>query len=452
MLLTVGIVWLFGRQDLVVPMFIGAALAMVVDITMLYWIFDTPTYPADAAWPLGIATAETIIAAAERGKRALLLIVGGIAGAVGQFLGIPMDIVGVCLIGNIWALLMFGVGLLVRAYSPVLFNVDINALYIPHGIMIGAGVVALIQIFAIIRGKRLVKGEEELGKEAVRTKGPEDLSRGLRNGFILYIVIAIILALVSGIYTDMGALMLIWWIIWVAISALISELMVGISAMHAGWFPGFATALIFLVLGMLMGFPPLALVFLTGYTASTGPAFADLGYDLKAGWILRGKAKDIDFEMEGRRQQYFAELLGAIVAVIFVLFTYRSYFLQDLFPPVDRVFVATIEAGTTPGLWKTLLLWAIVGALIQWIGGAERQIGVLFATGLLILNPKAGWGAVITVAIRAIIERVYGEKIRTPMSITAAGFIGGSALYTFFSSTAQVLFAKESKDAIVMKK
>jgi uncharacterized oligopeptide transporter (OPT) family protein len=443
MLLTAGIIWLMGRQDLVLPMFIGAGFAMLVDITMIYWLFDTPAFPADAAWPPGIATSETILAAAEGGKRALLLIAGGIVGAVGQAFGIPMDIAGICLIGNIWALLMFGVGLLIRAYSPVLFKVDINKLYIPHGMMIGAGVVSLIQIALIIRGKRLVKKEEELVKKTVRTKSAQDISKALRNGFILYIIGATVLALISGIFTGMSVLMLIWWIIWATIAALVSELMVGISAMHAGWFPGFATALIFLVLGMLMKFPPIALVFLVGYTAATGPAFADLGYDLKAGWLLRGQAKDVEFELSGRRQQYIAEVLGGIVAIVFVALVFKLYFTQNLFPPVDKVFVATIKAGATPGLWKTLLLWAIVGAVVQWVGGAERQIGILFSTGLLILNPKAGWAAIVTLAVRAVLEKIYGEKVETPMYITGAGFIAGSTLYSFFASTAKVFFVRK---------
>ena len=47
--------------------------------------------------------------------------------------------------------------------------------------------------------------------------------------------------------------------------------------MHAGWFPAFATALIFLIVGMLLGFPDLPLAILVGFTAATGPAFADMG-------------------------------------------------------------------------------------------------------------------------------------------------------------------------------
>jgi len=49
------------------------------------------------------------------------------------------------------------------------------------------------------------------------------------------------------------------------------SLVVGLAAMHAGWFPAFATALIFLIVGMLLGFPDLPLAVLVGFTAATGP-------------------------------------------------------------------------------------------------------------------------------------------------------------------------------------
>ena len=71
-----------------------------------------------------------------------------------------MSAFGVAFIGNIWALTMFGIGLLLRGYSTLLFNHplfatiipegDINAAYIPHGMMVGAGIVALVQVALII--------------------------------------------------------------------------------------------------------------------------------------------------------------------------------------------------------------------------------------------------------------------------------------------------------------
>ncbi len=161
-----------------------------------------------------------------------------------------------------------------------------------------------------------------------------------------------------------------------------------------------------------------------------------MGYDLKAGWILRGEGADPDLEREGRRQQYFAELLGFGVAAITVAITHQWYFANDLLPPVDRVYVATIEAGVDPGIASKLVLWAIPGALIQWVGGSSRQLGILFATGLLILNPAAGWTALVALAIRVVLVRRFGARASDSMHIAAGGFIAGSALTSFGSSAA----------------
>ena len=48
---------------------------------------------------------------------------GVLAGIIGTgLLGIPMSAFGVAFIGNVWALTMFGVGLLLRGYSATLFS------------------------------------------------------------------------------------------------------------------------------------------------------------------------------------------------------------------------------------------------------------------------------------------------------------------------------------------
>ncbi|KPK88961.1 hypothetical protein AMJ80_10440, partial [bacterium SM23_31] len=307
---------------------------------------------------------------------------------------------------------------------------DINEIYLPHGVMIGAGIAALIQIIFII-----AKNGREKSKFTVYTKTGKQFGKGIGGGFIAFAAAASVLAAISGIYTKMTPAMLVGFIIFAGIAALISELIVGISAMHAGWFPAFATTLIFLVVGMLMGFPQVPLALLAGFTASTGPAFADMGYDLKTGWILRGSGRYPEFEKQGRRQQYFAELLGFAVAVIFIALFYKNYFNSDLFPPVDRVFVSTILAGTSPEIVKYLIILAVPGAVIQLIGGPEKQIGVLFATGLLILNPEAGWTVLAALSIRAMLLRKYGKSVQSPMYVLAGGFIAGSALCSFGTAT-----------------
>jgi len=371
LLLPMGILWLFGRPDLVIFVLIGSVIGLVTDMTILYKVFDTHAFPATGIWPPGVATAEVIIAGDVGGKRARTLVIGGVIGAVGRYLGAPMDVFGVCWIGNIWALTMFAAGLLVRGYSIKLFNFDLTGIYLPHGMMIGAGLIALFQILRIIFKKNAAKKGKE---EHAPTRTGKDLAVGFGGGFGVFVIGAIILAILGGLITKMPFWQLLLFVLFAAIAAEGSEILVGLSAMHAGWFPAFATALIFLVLGMLIGFPPLALALLVGYTASTGPAFADMAYDLKAGWILRGRGANPEFEKAGRQQQYFAELLGFACAIVFLLIFHKAYFRADLFPPVDRVFVKTIAAGTSPEVLKWLAIWAIPGALIQLIGGPKRQM------------------------------------------------------------------------------
>ncbi|SKC70277.1 OPT/YSL family transporter [Maledivibacter halophilus] len=430
LLLPIGIPYLMGRPDLVMPMLIGAILAVITDATILYFSFDTEAFPAKAAWPPGIAAAEAILAAAQKGKKAMMLLYGIAGGIVGKYLGIPTDVFGVTWIGNAFALLAFGVGLIVRGYVPKYFGIDLDAIYLPHGVMIGAGLVALIQIIKIVTSK-----SDDSDTPAGFTRSLKEMKRGLGRGYIAYLAIALILALIGGIASEMSMGMLILWIVFAALAAIASELIVGIAAMHSGWFPAFATALIFLVIGMLIGFPPLALALLVGFTACTGPAFADMAYDLKAGWILRGEGKDSEFEKQGRKQQYFAELLGFIVSFIVVAIAYRFYFAQDLFAPVNRVYVATIEAGASMAVAKNLLIWAIPGAIIQFLGGPDRQLGVLFATGLLINFPVAGITVIIGLIIRYLVVKRYKEEGQSALYVLGAGFIAGSAIYSFFSST-----------------
>ena len=235
--------------------------------------------------------------------------------------------------------------------------------------------------------------------------------------------------------------MLLLFVIYAAFAAFVHELIVGIAAMHSGWFPAFAVALITLIVGILLGFPPLALCLLCGFTAATGPAFADMGYDLKAGFILRGNGADLQQELWGRRIQLIAAMIAFLVSVPTVWFAPSRFSAGLWLAPVPRVYAKTIQAGAEPGIAGSLLMWAIPGAIIQLIGGPKRQLGVLLATGLLINNAMAGWAVVVGIALRIIIIRVWGERGRSPMEVLAAGFIAGDALYSFFHS----LFASGKK-------
>ena len=61
-----------------------------------------------------------------------------------------MSAFGVAFIGNVWALTMFGIGLLIRGYAMPVAGIDIAKLYVPHGFMVGAGIVALVQVGLLI--------------------------------------------------------------------------------------------------------------------------------------------------------------------------------------------------------------------------------------------------------------------------------------------------------------
>ncbi len=457
LLLPIGIPFLLGRSDLVLPMFGGAALAMLLDGYLLYRMYGSHVFPADGAWPPGVAAAEAIKAGDEGGRKAVLMGVGFALGVAASWVkvplatigfagsaavtGIPMSAFGVAFIGNIWALSMFGAGLLVRGYASQLFDNhvfaatipkgDLMAAYIPHGFMIGAGLVALLQVALLL----LRPGSEANPSDASpsRTSNTE-VRRALGLGTAGYLAIAALLAAIGGLTSEMSLPMLALFVLYAAFAAYVHELIVGLAAMHSGWFPAFAVALITLIIGMLLGFPLPALALLVGFSAATGPAFADMGYDLKAGYVLRGHGADPVFERDGRRQQLFAALLAFVVASIVVLFSYHGYFAQNLTAPVDKVYAATIKAGVAPGVAWSLLIWAVPGALLQLIGGPKRQIGILFATGLLINLPMAGWAVVAGILCRIVWERLRGEGGAGDMEVFAAGVIAGDALFSFFDS------------------
>ncbi|MBN8906408.1 MAG: OPT family oligopeptide transporter, partial [Rhodospirillales bacterium] len=407
----------------------GVFLAMLLDGYLLYRTFDSDVFPADAAWPPGAAAAEAIRAGDEGGRKAAVLGVGVLVGIVGNwFAGIPMSAFGVAFIGNIWALTMFGVGLLLRGYSSALFSGllpggDIAKAYIPHGMMVGAGLVALVQVTLPILKR------EQGGGGAHRT--PAEARRSLGFGAIGYVVIALLIALLGGLWAEMSWPMLLLFLAYAAFAALVHEVIVGLAAMHSGWFPAFAVALITLVIGILIGFPPVALALLVGFSAATGPAFADMGYDLKAGYMLRGMGRDAGFERDGRRQQLLAAMFAFVVAGVVVLIAYPGFFAANLVPPVDRVYVATIQAGASWQVAESLLLWAIPGAIIQFLGGPRRQLGVLLSTGLLIAFPIAGWAVLAGIVCRLAWERFAGAE---GMEVFGAGVIAGDSLFAFFHS------------------
>ncbi|MGW0981901.1 OPT family oligopeptide transporter [Streptomyces xiamenensis] len=462
LLTPIAVPFALGRTDLVWPMLGGAAIGLAVDSWVLYRVFDSKLLAASNAWPAGIASAETIKAGDTGGRKAAVLGVSAVAGLLGAFAKLPTAAAGVGFLGNIWALAMFGIGLLIAQYAPGIFDVNLSQEFIPHGLMVGAGIVALIQAVLLMRNR---KSRRAAAKPAevpahpgdtlrdaaqdpapagpdTRTKDAAQLRRGLIQGMVLFLGGAVVVALTGGIAGGMSLPGLIGWVLLAATAALVHQLIVGLAAMHSGWFPAFAVTLIVLIVGLVLKIETVPLALLVGYTASTGPAFADIGYDFKAGWLLRKDATPwLPYEMDGRRQQYLAQLVGFAVALIIVAIAWKGFFEEGRIPPVSEVYVATILAGLDPGVMGTLLLWAIPGALIQAIGGSSRQMGVLLATGLLVATPAAGWMVLGALAVRTgytvwrrrgitdpAARRASDEEAENDLSLVGAGLIAGSSV------------------------
>ncbi len=441
LMLPIGIPFVLGRPDLVPGLFAGVFLAMLLDGYLLYRMFDSEVFPASGAWPPGAAAAEAIRAGDEGGRKAAILGIGVMVGIAGNWLIAPavMSAFGVAFIGNVWALSMFGIGLLLRGYSMPLFNNplfasiipggDIAKAYVPHGMMVGAG-------SRPFRSPSSSCGAA-FGPMCSATRTPMEVRRTLGMGSAIYLLIAMVISMVGGLVAQLSVGMLVLFLIYAAFAALVHELIVGLAAMHSGWFPAFAVALITLVIGMLIGFPPVALALLVGFSAATGPAFADMGYDLKAGYMLRGYGGDPAFERDGRRQQLFAAMFAFVIAGVVVLIAYPGLFAQNLVAPVTRVYVATIKAGASADVAWSLVMWAIPGATIQFLGGPRRQLGILLATGLLISFPLAGWAVLAGIACRVLWQRFAKAE---GMEVFGAGVIAGDALFAFFTSTWKAAF------------
>lgn len=446
-LLAVGVVFAFGDMSLIYPMLIGSAVATLLGMHFVYRIFDSELFPADAAWAPGVATAQALIAGDEGGAKGKTLLGGiliGVAGAACKIKpvlagGIPMAGIGIAFIANPFAMGALAVGLLIRGYYPAIapalvdmgfssLPLDLGKTYIPHGFMIGAGFVSLVQaLVTIFKKKSPEKSAAKSDDEYIPSVSNESMRKAIVTHTVLFALAAAAIAVVSGIWISMPVSKLVLWVFWCTISSVIAPVLVGLCAMYSGWFPGFAITVIFLSLGLFMGFPAPALAIMTGFIASTGPCFADMGFDLKTGWIIRGKGKDLAYELDGRKQQIYLELVGGLLAMGVVAALMNMHFKQDLIPPVSRVFAATITAGSHPEILREMAMWAIPGAILQILGGSKKALGILCATGLLIKNPIYGVGLVIALIIR----KIYYKTHKDAMELYGAGFVAGDGIYGF---------------------
>ena len=134
---------------------------------------------------------------------------------------------------------------------------------------------SLIQVCIILYRDSKGKMEEtdEEGNTYPYTVNHEGVKKSIMTAVILNAGVSMVLAVVTGVFTQMPVGRIVLWVGWTTFSAVVAPVLVGICAMRSGWFPAFAITTIFLSLGLFMGFPLVVLALLTGYVAYTNPYF-----------------------------------------------------------------------------------------------------------------------------------------------------------------------------------
>lgn len=426
-LVSLAILFLLDLGELVFPLLVGITAGMLADLWFAYRLFDTTAFPAHAAWPDGEAVGQVIMAGDEGGTRARRLLQGIAAGIAGRLLRFPMAGIGIAFIGNPWALGALGIGLVLRGWSGQLWPFDWEHSYIPHGVMIGAALVQVAQTLFLLR-RPTAAATKPTPNSATTLRPPT----GFGVHLLVFLACAVAVMALGRLDQQMPLPQLLLWLGFAAVAAWLHTLIVGYCAMLSGWFPSFAVGVALLLIGLILHFPLPALALLAGFILSTGPQFADLGYDLKSGWLVRGRGADAARESAGRFQQFLLQQTGAVVGIVVAAAVAGLYFRSGLIPPMSRVFAATASLVMDPAGIKELVVAALAGAGLQLVGGPKRALGILFATGLLLVNPIYGVGLLAALVVRKLTKPDW-------MAIRAPGLIAGDGLFSFFEALVRVL-------------
>ena len=427
----IAMMFILGRQDLILPMAAGGFIGGMISVFVAGRIFDSKIFPAEGAWPLGAAVASSIQAGDEGGKKGFQLLQGLVVGVVAGIIGIPAAGIGIAFIANMAAMTALGAGIVLRGYSTLFFGgFDIGQTNIAQGMMIGAGIIAFIQIFVTMaKGRKKKAGVEAESKYAVSDSAA---SNTLIASVGLFIGGAIVIALAMGIFGEMGMWQAVFWTLFVGVSAVAVMILVGTASMHSGWAPTFAVVTIFMTFGILLGFPPLAVAVMVGYLGSVSPCLADTAIGLKAGWIIRGNGQDKAHEAYGRRQQVIIKQFGVIIGIAMAVIFGMVLISGEIIPPMSTFYANTIGTAIEWTILRELAIWAIPGAVLQ-IAFGNRSVGLMLATGLLINNPIFGVSMLVALAVRLILGTKY-------MTIRAPGIIAGDGLFGFGVNIFQAFF------------
>lgn len=110
------------------------------------------------------------------------------------------------------------------------------------------------------------------------------------------------------------------------------------------------------------------MVVLVAFCSATGPAFADMGYDLEGRLAAaQGRLVPADYaryDIEGKREQFKSSLIPASWSPPCAWrCSGRPTSRGGQIPPVSKVYADTIAAGlTNPHTLQNMLIWAIPGA------------------------------------------------------------------------------------------
>jgi len=423
----IAIMHIMGRYDLIIPMAFGTLIGSMISVFVTGRLFDSKIFPAKGAWPLGVAIANSLDAGDKGGKKGFELLQGLAVGAIASVFGIPAAGVGIVFIANMVTMAALGIGMVLRGYSTRLFGgFDIGQSNIAQGVMIGAGFVALIQIFyAIAKGNKKSPKENDGEKDEYSVNDSNAL-KTLAGSAGLFAGGAIVMAVIMGAFSEMGLGLTVSWVIFAGVAAVAVMILVGTASMHSGWAPTFAVVTICLTIGVFIGFPPLPLAVLVGYLGSIGPCLADTGIGLKSGWIIRGKGTDKKYELYGRRQQVLIKQLGVIVGIIMAV-TFGAMLIRgEVLPPMSIFYAVTVETAVDAAVIRELTIWAVPGIVLQFAFG-NKSVGLMLAAGLLINNPIFGISVLVAICIRLIIGTKH-------MSVRAPGLIAGDGLLGFVTN------------------
>ena len=425
--IAIATMFMFGRNDLFVPVAVGALIGSMLSVFVIGRIFDSKIFPARAAWPMGKAIANVVEAGDSGGKKTIELFQGIGVGALASFFGIPAAGVGVAFIANMLSMGALGAGMILRGHSAWFFGgFDIGESGIAQGIMIGAGLVALIQIIITLAKKSKTDEDETYTVSDKTTRGVLGVSA------LFFVSGAILLGVISGAFSDMSPFQSAMWVLFSGVSSIVVVILVGRAAMHTGWAPAFAVVTICLTIGLFAGFPPMPLAVLVGYIGSVGLPMHDTGQSLKAGWLLRGQGKDPEYEKFGRRHQVIGKQFGVIIGIGMALVFSMILIGENVIPPMSIFYANTVGEIVDIAFIRELLVWAVPGAILQAAFGS-RSVGLMLATGLLINNPIFGIAVLSAIALRLI----AGTK---HMEIRAPGLIAGDGLFGFSANIFRAFF------------